>query len=70
MAREIIGGKNDVHAAGIMAGGGSFAGQLIYETSALMKTEPFANDYARCVEKAKTAKKSTRCTLTFPALVR
>lgn len=70
VARKIIGGKNDVHAAGVMAGGDSFAGQLIYETSALMKTEPFANDYARCVERAKSAKKGTRCTLTFPALVR
>jgi hypothetical protein len=70
LARKIIGGKNDVHAAGIMAGGDSFAGQLIYETSALMKTVPFANDYARCVERAKTAKKVTRCTLTFPALLR
>ena len=70
VARKIIGGKNDVHAAGIMAGGSSFAGELIYETSALMKTESFANDYVRCVERAKAAKKRTRCKLTFPALIR
>lgn len=69
VARKIIGGKNDVHAAGIMAGGNGFTGQLIFETSALMKSEPFAKDYARCIERAKAARKVTRCTLTFPALV-
>ncbi len=70
VARKIIGGKNDVHAAGIMAGGDGFTGQLIFETSALMKSEPFAKDYARCIERAKAARKVTRCALTFPALVR
>ncbi len=68
LARKIVGGKNDVHAAGIMAGGDSFHGNLIFETTALMKTEPFASDYARCVKRASAARKVTRCSLTFPAL--
>lgn len=70
LARKLVGGNNDVHAAAIMAGGNSFSGGLVAETSALMKNEQFAHDFARCVAKAKYAKSETRCKLKFPILVR
>lgn len=67
-ASKIIGGKNPVHAADIIRGGDSFHGKLIFETTALMKTEPFATSYAQCVERAKQARRTFRCTLAFPAI--
>jgi hypothetical protein len=68
-AVKIVGASNPLHAAKIIAGGDTWHGDLIVETAALMKAEPFASSFAKCVEEAKRKKRLSTCQIMFPKLV-
>jgi hypothetical protein len=69
-AEKIVGGKDRLHAANIVAGNGdAYRGELIFETSALMKVEPFASTFAECVKRAKQSRSTFICSIKFPRLV-
>jgi hypothetical protein len=69
VAVKMVGGSNPIHAAKIIAGGDLWHGNLIVETTALMKAEPFASSFAQCIEKAKRKPKPSTCKIMFPILV-
>jgi hypothetical protein len=69
LAIKMVGGANPIHAAEVIVGGNALRGELIFETAALMQSEPFASSYAECVQRAKRNKKALTCTLKFPAIV-
>jgi hypothetical protein len=68
-AVKLVGGSNPIHAAKIIAGGDLWHGNLIVETTALMKAEPFASSFAQCIEKAKRKPKPSTCKIMFPILI-
>jgi hypothetical protein len=69
VAVKVVGGSNPLHAAKIIAGGDVWHGNLIVETAALLKAEPFASSFAQCIEKAKRKPKPSTCKIMFPILV-
>jgi hypothetical protein len=68
-AVKMVGGSTPLHATKIIAGGDIWHGNLIVETTALMKAEPFASSFANCIERAKRKPKPSDCTVKFPILV-
>jgi hypothetical protein len=68
-AVKMVGGSNPIHAAKIIAGGDLWHGNLIVETTALMKAEPFASSFSQCIEKAKRKPKPSTCKIMFPILI-
>jgi hypothetical protein len=69
VAVKMVGGSNPIHAAKIIAGGDTWHGNLIVETTALMKAEPFASSFAQCIEHAKRKPKPSTCKIMFPILI-
>jgi hypothetical protein len=69
-AEKIVGGNDRLQSANIIAGDGdAFRGELIFETSALMKAEPFASNFGECVKRAKKSRSTFTCNIKFPRLV-
>jgi hypothetical protein len=69
VAIKMVGGANPIHAAEVIAGGNALRGELIFETVALMQSDPFASSFADCVQRAKRNKAAFNCTLKFPGIV-
>ncbi len=69
LAEKMVGGANPVHAAKIIGGGNGWTGQLVVETTALMKEPTFASSFADCVAQAKLKPKPSNCRIKFPVLV-
>jgi hypothetical protein len=63
------GADSEWQAAQLLASHGSYLhGELMAETKAFLDNPDFRSPYAKCVDRAKAARASVRCTLVFPAL--
>jgi hypothetical protein len=63
------GADTEWQAAQSLASHGSYLhGELMAETRAFLDNPEFRTAYAKCIDRAKAAKASVRCTLLFPAL--
>ena len=69
LATRLVGETDPARAAWTLAGDGRVRGLLMAETRGLLYDEPFRQRYASCVDKAKRAKTSFPCRLTFPPLL-
>ena len=63
------GADTEWHAAQLLAGEGSnLHSEMMAETKAFLDDPEFRSAYAKCVDRAKSAKEAVRCTLVFPGL--
>jgi len=69
LATRLVGETDPARAAWTLAGDGRARGLLMAETKGLLYDELFRQRYASCVDKAKRAKISFPCRLTFPPLL-